>query len=524
MRILGLPVPFTSTGRAPAAEEKALVPVDHRQGLWGVIYEAFAGAWQQNVEIRTEDILRHPAVQAALALISGDVAKLRLRLVQRGTGNTWTEVRNPANPIFTKPNHYQTRVQFFEQWVLSLLIWGNVYVLKERNRQGQVVAYFILDPRNVRVLVSETGIVFYQLARDNLSDVEQEVAVPASEIIHDRYKPKYHPLVGVAPIEACALAAAQGMSIQRNSTLFFRNGSRPGGILTAEGPIKKEVADRLKAAWDNNYTGDNTGKVAVLGDGLKYQSMEVTAQNSQAVEQLKLTNEMVAMAFNLPLWKIGAGPMPSVANVQAGEIIYYSQCLQTILENIEALLDDGLGMGQDIGVEFDTDGLLRMDTAGQMEALDKGKNIMTPDEARQRLNLAPTSGGDVVYRQQQDYSLAALAKRDAREDPFASGGGAAATTPAGEPVADIQATAFNGAQVTALLDIIAAVTGGQMPLESARAAIAAAFPSLTPAQIDAIVAPLLGFTPSNDNEGEEGNEGGERSTSAALAELRRGLA
>jgi phage portal protein BeeE len=45
---------------------------------------------------------------------------------------------------------------------------------------------------------------------------------------------------------------------------------------------------------------------------------------------------------------------------------------------------------------------------------------MTPDEQRKRLELPPTAGGNVVYRQQQDFSLAALAKRDAQDDPFSS--------------------------------------------------------------------------------------------------------
>lgn len=527
MRILGLPVPFT--GERPQAapvDEKALQAVDNRRSLWGVIYESFAGAWQQNVEIRTEDILRHPAVQACLALISGDVAKLWLDLKRRGPDGVWRTIYPPANPIFIKPNRYQTRVQFIEQWVLCLLIWGNVYVLKDRDAGGNFRGFYILDPRLVRTLVADDGQVFYELMRDNLTGIEGDrVAVPASEIIHDRYKPKYHPLVGVPPVEACALAAAQGMSIQKNSTFFFRNGSRPGGILTADGPITKEVADRLKAAWDTNYTGDNSGKIAVLGDGLRYESMEVTAQNSQAVEQLKLTNEMVCMAFLVPLWKIGAGQMPAYGNVQAANIDYYGTCLQTIIENIEALLDEGLELGSNLGCEFNVDGLLRMDTAAQMDSLDKGKNILKPDEARARLNLPPVSGGDAVYRQQQDFSLAALAKRDAQDNPFQSGGSASAA-PGAEPgeVADVQATALNGAQVDALLAIIEAVTSGTMPPDSAKAAIAAAFPALTSAEIDAIVDPLVGFKPSNDNDDGAEDESGERSMGAVLEELRRGLA
>ena len=45
---------------------------------------------------------------------------------------------------------------------------------------------------------------------------------------------------------------------------------------------------------------------------------------------------------------------------------------------------------------------------------------MSPNEARASENMLPVVGGESPMIQQQNYSLAALAKRDAREDPFAS--------------------------------------------------------------------------------------------------------
>ena len=41
-----------------------------------------------------------------------------------------------------------------------------------------------------------------------------------------------------------------------------------------------------------------------------------------------------------------------------------------------------------------------------------------PNEARAEIGLQPVAGGDTPYLQQQNYSLAALAKRDAKDDPF----------------------------------------------------------------------------------------------------------
>ncbi|HBA7796515.1 TPA: phage portal protein, partial [Escherichia coli] len=57
--------------------------------------------------------------------------------------------------------------------------------------------------------------------------------------------------------------------------------------------------------------------------------------------------------------------------------------------------------------------------------------ILTPNEARRRENLPPLPGGDALYLQQQNYSLEALSRRDAREDPFASSGKTASAPPPG---------------------------------------------------------------------------------------------
>lgn len=109
-------------------------------------------------------------------------------------------------------------------------------------------------------------------------------------------------------LTAAGLAAEQALAIQQGSNKFFQNGSRPGGILTAPGTITADTADRLKSHWQDNFTGDKAGKVAVLGDGLRYEPLSVSAIDSQLIEQLNYTAQDVCRAFSVPAWKIGAGP------------------------------------------------------------------------------------------------------------------------------------------------------------------------------------------------------------------------
>jgi HK97 family phage portal protein len=399
------------------------------RGWWPLIVrDPFPGAWQRNQEIRIADVLSFSAVFACVTLIASDIGKMRVKLVEEDQFGIWSEIVSPAfSPVLRKPNHFQTRIKFFEQWITSKLVYGNTYVLKERDQRGIVVAMTVLDPQRVIPLVAPNGEVYYELRRDDLAGVfdQENITVPASEVIHDLMVPLYHPLVGVSPIYACGLAALQGLKIQGNSVDFFANGANPGGVLTAPGAIANETAARLKEHWDSNYSGQNAGKVAVLGDGLKYEAMSVNAVDSQLIEQLKWSAENVCSCFHVPPYMVGVGPAPTLNNIEALNQQYYSQCLQSLIENLEVSLDEGLGLdstkdGRTYGTEFDLQGLLRMDTAAKVKAAGDaiGAGFMSPNEARWQFDLAPVKGGDTPYLQQQNFSLAALDKRD-RNDPFA---------------------------------------------------------------------------------------------------------
>jgi HK97 family phage portal protein len=388
------------------------------------------------VEVIVDRVLAHPTVYACITLIASDVGKIGLELRMREDEGYWEVTQNPAfSPVLRKPNHYQTRQQFIEHWMMSKLQRGNTYVLKVRDARRVVVKLFVLDPLRVMPLVAPDGSVFYQLNSDDLSGLPIDLpAVPASEIIHDRMECMFHPLVGTSPIFACGVAATLGLRIDQAAAKFFQNMSRPSGVLTAPAAISDEVAARLKREWEQNYTADKIGKVAVLGDSLKFESMAIDATDAQQTEQLKLSDERVCSAFHVPGFMVGVGALPSYDNVQALWQQYYNQCLQKHFEGIEAVLDEGLGIaGTDLRTEFCLDDLLRMDskTLAEVEGLKVQRGIASPNEARSKFNLPEAEGGDSPMVQQQNYSLAALAKRDASADPF---GKTPAAAPAPAPV------------------------------------------------------------------------------------------
>lgn len=400
---------------------QSLTAVNTMRGWFSLIGEAWGGAWQQNITVDgSKDILAFSGVFAPLTLIACDVSKMRLKLVQEDDNGICTELKtSPFLPVLRKPNQYQTRIKFVEQWIISKLLHGNTYVLKGRDLRGVVNALYVLDANRVTALVAENGDVYYELSRDDLQKVDDTITVPASEIIHDRMNCLWHPLVGVSPIYACGLSATMGRRIQQNSTKFFDNMSRPSGGLYAPGAIDDEEAARLKRRFEENFSGSNIGRLLVAGGGLKYEPMAVPAEQSQLIEQLKWTVEDVARCFHMPLFKVG-GPVPVGSTIPTLQQIYYSDCLQSLIEDLEICLDEGLELPGDYYTECDLDGLLRMDAMTQMTMLAEGVkgSMLSPDEARAKLGLKPVPGGASPMMQQQNYNLAALAKRDASDDPF----------------------------------------------------------------------------------------------------------
>jgi HK97 family phage portal protein len=410
-------------------------PIGRGGGGWRRISEPYTGAWQNNDPVDVPTTIGNPTVFACVTLIASSLAKLELQLVREEPAGVWTETSNPAySPLLRRPNRYQITTKFVMVWLLSKLTHGNAYVLKARDNRNVVTALYPLDPARVTPLVASDGAVYYRVDRDPLRgtseavdlleavDAGQAIVVPASELIHDPMYPLFHPLIGVSPLFAAALPAIQGLNIQNNSTRFFANGAQPSGILTAPQGITDKQADKLAKEWKEQYTGDNAGKVAILTGDLKYTALSQPAAEAQLVEQLNWSDHKVCSCYLVPPYLIGVGDAPPYGKQEALFRQFYTQCLQPLIVDLEGALDDGLAFdpASRLGTQLDIDGLIWLDTETRTLAAQQaiGAGAVAPNEARLKyFGLPPVAGGASPYMQQQNYSLEALAKRDAG-DPF----------------------------------------------------------------------------------------------------------
>src|SRR5690606_12856877 len=175
--------------------------------------------------------------------------------------------------------------------------------------------------------------------------------------------------------------------------------------------------------FNQNYTGANSGRIAVIGADLKFTPFAFKAADFQLVEQMRYSDEQICQPFGIPPLKIGIGSIPAGLGVDAINLLYHEDALSGHIEAMQDLLDEALGLAADWGIWLDTEPLFRMDEGKKADVATTlvGGGVETPNEGRRRFNLPPLEGGDTVYMQQQDFPLDQVRKNkivDAEQNPI----------------------------------------------------------------------------------------------------------
>lgn len=396
------------------------------------VEEPFMGAWQRNIVGRRDMPESNFAYYACLSLISGDIGCTEPVLVARDAGPVYSSAHvrkkyRHIQKLLEKPNRYQNWPQFAALWTLSMLQHGNAYIFKDTDQDGQVVAMYVLDPNLIEIRRLPNGTTFYRVMANDILGTGEDLYFYSSEIIHSRDNVLFGDIVGSAPLLAAALQVYSVLEISQSQLQFQKNQAKPAGFLTAPNSITQEDFDIIDQQIKSRHSGrGKEGNLLLLPNGITYNRLTANAQEQQLVEYFKFNVDAICAVFHVPVYKV-MGQAPTYNNVEALSLEYQKTALQRLINMLEWDLSYGLGLADlddDMWVNIDTSSLLRMDTKSRYESYRLGIQAgwMHPNHARVLEGLEPVEGGDTPYLQQQNYSLAALAKRDAQEDPFATGG------------------------------------------------------------------------------------------------------
>jgi hypothetical protein len=208
----------------------------------------------------------------------------------------------------------------------------------------------------------------------------------------------------------------------------------------------------------------------------------------------------------VPPHLVGDLSRSSFSNIEQQSIDFVTNGLMPWLRRIESAIARDLITDDSLFAEFDTRGLLRADAAGRSAYFNTLWNlgVASVNEIRAWENMNPVEGGDVRFVQLNmttlDKAAAAAESPPVIEEIVVEEPVADALSPAAEPAPDatpqVAEVSLNGAQITGLIAIVQSISDGFVTREGAAAMIAASFPSIPPAQIDAILAGVVERQPA----------------------------
>jgi HK97 family phage portal protein len=207
---------------------------------------------------------------------------------------------------------------------------------------------------------------------------------------------------GILATELVAL----DQDIDLYANYVMQNGAKPSGLFRTDQVIPdakyKEVASRLKEAW-SSMTGSRStdlskpGQGMLLDQGMTFETVKMlTLQDADAQSLKEQTMKRICGLFGVPPAMIGIADQ-KYNNTQTMMDEFYKATMYPMIINVEQKLNNHLFKGYpNLCVRFDTKDFLKGAALDQMNFATAGVSagIMTPNEAREYLNMAKIDGAD----------------------------------------------------------------------------------------------------------------------------------
>ena len=361
------------------------------------------GGTQAGARVDPESSLSLSVVHACISLIAGSAAMLPAKTYRRLPNGGKEEARDHPHwrLLRHRPNEYQTAFEWDFQQTMCLLMRGNSYDEKIAGPAGVTSQLWPIHPLHLNVdwLDRKSG-------RQKVYDVSsahdgRPRVLRADEVKHDLIM-SLDGLKGLSPLGLAREGIGLGFAMQTYGSRFFGSGSRPAGVLSTEQDIRAEKRQEIAQAWNAAHAGLlNSNKIAVLGNGLKFQPMSVPPEDAQFLESRKFQVADIARFYGVPLWLIQQTESQTSwgSGIEQMGIAFVTYTLGKWLCLKEASLNAHVvRQPNTYFIEYDVDALLRGDLKSRFLAYQAAVNSNNPwlsvNEIRARENLNPIEGGD----------------------------------------------------------------------------------------------------------------------------------
>lgn len=347
----------------------------------------FTGAVPVEGLISRAEALTVPAIQRAVALISGSIASFDL-LVERRDGEQW--VRNETHPVAVlladQPNDWQATHELLRDLIAAALTTDRGGLALANKVGGRTVELIRYEPAHYVVDYSTDGRLEPTFRINNRP-------VDSADVVHLRGPFSRSPLS--LAIETATLLK----SLEKQARNLMARAARPGGVLESPKSVGDEGVKKMLRGWKTAFEGpDKTGGTAVLYDGTTWKSVVLTAVDSQFIETWKHALLEAARHFGVPPQMLFDFDRATWSNAeQAGK--EWLASLELWMRPLEAALRRALFTAEERPswrIRFDRDDYSAVDLTARATAISSlvSSRVLNPNTGREWLGLPPYDGGE----------------------------------------------------------------------------------------------------------------------------------
>ena len=385
--------PFPGLFRARDKPARRTSPRDAVSAAPGFYY----GASLSGKSVTPASAIQVSAVYACVRVIAETVASLPLHVYETtDTGSRKAGEHPLYRLLHDEPNAEMTSFVWRETMLSHLLLYGNSYCQIIRSGRSGIIGLYPLLPDRMAVDRDSKGKLTYTYTTS-----DGKLAYLAPEDVLHIPGLGFDGVMGYSPIALEKAAIGLGIAAEEYGSRFFANGARPSGILTHPNTVKDPAA--LRASWNAAYGGSgNTGRVAVLEEGMTFTPLSMPNNEAQFLETRKFQVTEICRIFRVPPHMIGDLERATFSNIESQNISFAVHTIRPWLVRIEQAVNRALIPPNEKGrfyVQFNIDGLMRGDYKSRMEgyAIARQNGWMSANDIRALENLNPIAaeeGGD----------------------------------------------------------------------------------------------------------------------------------
>lgn len=355
------------------------------------------GATSTGIAVNTDSAMRAVAVFACVKVLSESVAQLPLHLYSEGKDKKKEKSKDHRlySILHDQPNSWMTSYDFWLLKMAELCLRGNSlsFIVRVRDEVRELIP--IRPDRIVKVEQDPLYRLFYTIKRPDGG----EDTIPQTNIFHLRGLTT-NGFWGLNPIEYARESIGLALATEKHGAKLFSNGARLGGILQHPKKISKDAADRLVESFNSIYAGvENAHKTALIEEGMTWEKVGMTAEDSQFLESRKFQRSEIAGFYRVPPHMIGDLEKATFSNIEHQDLAFVKHSLMPWLISIEKAIGRDLLSPEErkeYFAKFSVDALLRGDLKSRYDAHAVGilNGFLSPNEVRDKEDLNPYEGGD----------------------------------------------------------------------------------------------------------------------------------